>query len=194
MKKTAVVVPDFIVDVLGHPKVKRAAWTAVISLTLDLLILVFFWYPAARVHGEVQREISRYRQAREEASRARATVEIYAGLEKRVSVLESKWQEPVSQSDLIGSLGRLASRDKLKVVSQDFDLAATPGAGKFFKQNLSLDGSYPSLRRFLADLEGLPTLTVVKQARLERTGEKDGRLRANLQLSTYSKPLSEPRS
>ncbi|HXL73968.1 MAG TPA: GspMb/PilO family protein [bacterium] len=194
MKKVLAAVLDFIGEALGHPKVKRAAWAAAGLLTLDFLVLAFVWYPAAQVHFGLQREISRYHQAREDASRAEESAEIYANLEKRVKVLDVKWNYSVTQSDLIGSLGSLASKNRLKIVSQDFDAVSPQSGGNLFKQNLSLDGSYPALRHFLADLEALPTLTVVKQARLERAGVEGSQVRANLELATYSQSSAEPGS
>lgn len=158
------------------------------------MVLAFFWYPAAQVHYGLQREISRYHQAQEDASQAKETAEIYADLEKRVKVLDIKWNNSVTQSDLIGSLGKLASKNRLKIISQDFDAAAAKSDGNFFKQNLSLDGSYPALRHFLADLEVLPTLTIVKQACLERAGTEGSQVRANLELATYINTSAEPGS
>jgi hypothetical protein len=178
--------PVFFRYALLHPKVKRAALAASFFLVLDLVLLAVFWGPAAFRYYRLEKGIEDFRQAEKTTQQAREEAQLYGQLVKRVKVLESKWDTAVTQSGLIKSLTKLSAKNGLKVVSQDFDVAAARGGGRSFKQNLALVGTYTSLRRFLEDLENLPTLTVVQQARLERVGEAGGQVRAILQLCTYT--------
>jgi hypothetical protein len=172
---------------LRQPKVKRAAWAACLWLGLDLLVLALFWGPAAFQHHRLEKGIQDYRRSEREARQAVENSRRYEELVKRAANLEAKWETPVSQAGLIESLTRLCAKNGLRVVSQDFDVTPAKGGGQSFRQNLALVGSYSSLRRFLAGLEGLPSLTVVEQSRLERESEGASRIRASLQLSTFTK-------
>ncbi len=177
----------FILDAWKHPKVRRAAWAALAFALVDFLILAAFWMPAAWGHHRLKNAIDDYRSAKLEAAHAKETVESYDRLSRLSQTLETKWKTPVTQSGLVESLTRSAAKYRLKVLSQDFEVKSLAGSGTAFEQNLSLSGDYTSLRRFLDGLEDLPTLTVVRQARLDREGGAGGRVRATLLLLTYQK-------
>jgi hypothetical protein len=177
---------------LQHPKTKRAVWAGALFLAVDMLLLAALWAPAAYRHHQLEKAIADHREAVLEADRAQATSENYGRLVKRVRNLEAKWETPVTQSGMIEVLTKLASKDRLTVISQDFD-SASPKVGKSLEQSISLQGNYQALRRFLVDLENLKTLTLVEQARLERAGEGGNLLRAALKLCTFSRPASGKR-
>ncbi len=177
----------FILDAWKHRKVRRAAWAALAFALADFLILVFFWMPAAWGHHQLEKAIGDNRSARLEAAHARETTEAYERLSRLAGALEIKWKTPVTQAGLVESLTRSAARHRLRILSQDFEVKSLPEGGMAFEQNLSLAGDYASLREFLGGLDGLPTLTVVSQARLEREGAAGGEVRANLLLLTYQK-------
>jgi hypothetical protein len=185
--KTPATLLGFCRYALLQPKVKRAAWAACLWLALDLLVLALFWGPAAFQHYRLEKGIQDYRRAEREARQAAENSQQYGELVKRAAGLEAKWETPVTQAGLIESLTRLSAKNGLRVVSQDFDVPPAKGGGQSFRQNLALEGSYASLRHFLAGLEILPSLTVVEQSRLEREGEDASRVRASLQLSTFTK-------
>jgi Tfp pilus assembly protein PilO len=177
--------------VLLHPPLRMAAWAAAFFLALDLVVLVGFWGPAAFRHHWLEKSIGEYRRTEREMRQAGEYAGRYEQLVKKTDRLEAKWKNSATQADLIESLTRLSSKNKLKVVSQDFDVAPAKGGGQSLKQNLALVGNYTSIRHFLDDVESLPTLTVVEQARLERAGETGSKVRAILQLCTYIKPIGK---
>jgi Tfp pilus assembly protein PilO len=187
-------VRDFFIFALKHPKMKMAFGTALGLGALDLLVLAFFWWPSAYQHHQWVKKTDDCRREQLEAGRAQETALRYGKLSKRVRLLETKWETAATQSALIESINRLASKDGLRVVSQDFEMENAKSGGKSLKQGLSLTGSYGSLKQFLADLENLKTLTVVEQARLERAGEGGSRVQAVLKLRTFSRPVSGKRS
>lgn len=179
----------FLKDSWKHPKIRRAGWTALAAAGVDLLVLAFFWIPAAWGHHQMEQAIEGERHARIQAAQAAETAQAYDQLSRRAALLEAKWRTPVTQAGLVESLTQSAARHRLKVLSQDFDVKNLPDGGTAFEQNFSVSGDYPSLRRFLDGLENLPTLTVVRQARLEREGPVGSRVRAVLGLWTYQKKL-----
>ena len=174
-----------------HPKVRKALVTFLGFLAADLVLMVVLWAPAAIRHHQLKKGIGEYHRAQEEALSAQETAAHYQELVRSTGSLLGQWENPVNQSGLIQSLTRLAAKSELKIISQDFDTAVSKGGGHLFKQNLSLAGTYGELRRFLADIENLPNLTVVEQTRLERAGEGGSQLRAFLQLCTYNNSSGE---
>lgn len=178
---------DFFIYSLKHPKVRLAATAALSLAALNLALVAFYWVPSAWRHHQAASAIESLRRSRLEAEQAGDLFRRYQDLLKRAGVLEAKWKTPASQSSLVGALDRLAAKNGLKVLSQDFNAGTSKKGGTVLEENLSVVGAYPSLRHFLADLEGLKTLTVVEEARLERAEEEGGRVRAILKLSTFSR-------
>jgi hypothetical protein len=178
---------EFLPYALKHPQVRRAAGAAIGGVVLAFLMMALFWWPVAQVHHGLEKSIEHFRQAQRDTIRSNETALNYRQLLQRSGLLETRWATPVSESSLIESLGQLASQNQLKVLSQDF--VETPGkeGREVFQQNLSLNGTYPALRRFLSGLENLPTLTIIRQIRLERSEDKSARVRADIQLTTFAK-------
>jgi Tfp pilus assembly protein PilO len=177
---------NFFIFSFRHPKIQRAAWIALALWTADVLVLAFFWLPAALQYHQLESRIGGYRKAEQEAREAVAEAARYGQLESQTRALETKWGIPITQSGLIESLGTLASHLGLKIISQNFDPPVS-GGPRAFRQTITLMGSYSSLRRFLAGLEDLPTLTVVQQVQMERVGEDAAQIRATLRFSTFLK-------
>ncbi|MGH7739112.1 MAG: hypothetical protein ACREL1_03090 [bacterium] len=181
----------FLARVLNHQKVRRAVWAALIAGTVDLLLFCFFWMPAALDHHGLEKSIGGYRRAKLESEKSQETARVYEDLNRRSLLLSAKWKAPATQASLVESVTRIASRRHLKVLAQDFEMKKSPGGGTDFEQNLSLSGGYGALREFLDDLDNLPTLTLVRQARLERGSSLTGEMRATLLLSTYRQSSPE---
>lgn len=177
---------EFLPHAIRHPKVRMALRVLAGLCCLDLLVAAFFFCPAAWRHHQLAGGIAAYRNSQREAAEARQRALQYGELLQRVSVLEEKWKAPAAQSALISAVNRFASRNGLRVVSQDFESEKTKTGVESLNQEISLQGSYRALRGFLADLEDLGTLTVVEQTRLERAGQGGNSLRAVLKLRTFS--------
>ncbi len=184
-------IKDYSAAALKHPAVKRAAWALLGMAGLDLLLLAAFFGPAAWRHARLEDEIAGERRSRLEGMRGEETASDYARLSKAAMVLEGKWRRNADQAGLVESLGRLSAQCGLKVVSQDFIVTDSKGGGKIFKQNLSLAGGYPGLRKFLRGTDNLPNLTVVERARFERASDKGDGVRATLELWTFSHPAGK---
>lgn len=180
---------DFFLYSLKHPRVKRVVVVLTVLLVVDIFLLGVYWWPAAWHHHEIQKQIDDYISRKAEAQQVGEMAGLYTLLLKRVKTLESKLQTASTQSELIESLTRLASQNGLRIISQDFDTTKNNRAGfTSFKQNITLAGGYSSIRRYMIDLENLPTLTIVQQARLERAGDTNNQVRATFQLLTFEKP------
>jgi|GEM_PF-2184744 len=180
--------PGSIRTVLRHPKVRRVAWLALGLGAADLILLVFLFGPLALKHSRLVSAIAADRRSRLEALQAHENSANYGRLTQEVTGLESRWSRPANQSELVEAVSRLSARCGLKVISQDFNVSAPKGGGKVFKQDLSCLGDYDSFRRFFRELDSFPNLTVVEQVRLDRAGEKGDRVRASLELWTFSRP------
>lgn len=170
-----------------HPKVRRAGLAALAVALLDLVVLAFVWAPAAWDCRRLERNIFARRESRMEAQRALDTARAFGDLDRRARALQVKWETTVTQAELVESLTRAAAKRHLKVLSQDFEVKTLTDNGKVLEENLTLAGGYPALREFLEDVGNLSTLTVVRQARLEKGGPGGDGLRATLLLATYQR-------
>lgn len=191
MKDLLTEIRDYTRNALGHPKARRAFGAAAALLALDLLLAVLWWGPAAAQKHQFEKGIEDNRRAKLEALNIRDTTAQFEKLTQRINSLEARWNNPANQSGLIRSLTKLTRQCGLKVVSQDFDVVNSKGAGKSFKQHLSVSGTYPALRRFLSELDNLSSLTVAESTRMERAGEQGSQVRATLELCTYAKVSSQ---
>ena len=171
-----------------HPGVKRVVAVSAVLLAVDILLIGTFWGPVAWRHHELQKKVDDYRLRKRNDLLAQETADTYTRMMIRVKVLDGKLEKHSTQSELIESLSRLASRNRLRILSQDFDVTSKNNVGfSSFKQNVSLVGSYSSIRHYLTDLENLPTLTILQQARLERAREKGNQVRGVFELLTFEK-------
>lgn len=176
---------------LRHPKVKRAYGAASGFLTLAFVVFLFFFLPFAIHHHQLAGGIADYREAQWERDKAQEASKNFALVSQRAGVLEKQLGAHETQSSLVGLLSRLASKNGLKVVSQEFSGKESAGSGQTLTQDLTLQGSYPSLRSFLTGLENLPALTVVEEAHIERMGEGGRGIRVVLKLTTFQRHPGE---
>lgn len=181
----------FFTHALRHPKVKRASMAAAGFLALDLAVFLFFFLPFGFRHHQLKGGIEAYRDAQWEKDKAEENAKNFALVSQRTKTLEKQLGTRETQASLVGLLSRLASKNGLKVVSQDFSSKEGSGPDQTLTQDLTLQGSYPSLRSFLMGLESLPVLTVVEQAHIERLGEGNGHVRAVLRLTTFHRSAGE---
>lgn len=94
---------------------------------------------------------------------------------------------PLKQADLISELASLARRNRLAIVRQSFEKKQTEDGITTLRQQLQVVGRYRNLKKFLYGLQSLSTWTMVREARIEKTGKRPGTVSAILLLATYRK-------
>ncbi len=169
---------------LRHSQVRMAVRVSGVVWVLCLIVLIFS-IPVFYRHEKIQQELNSRIEERELMKRAGRVFGDYARMIERVNAIEKKWSASTGQAQLIQELNRLCARNDLKMISDDFEPERSGQAEDRLTQEVVVRGSYSDFRRFLLDVEGLPTLTVVTETRLESGGNKPGLVRATLRLVTY---------
>lgn len=178
----------FLWSAVRYPKVRWALAALALAGTLDAGVTAFAWAPAWIRHGRLEGELRRAREEEREAVEAEKAAHRYGNLAGRVRALTTRWEAPVGQAEVIRSLDDLAARCGLKILSRDFDVSGDEPreASPAFRQTLVVSGPYASVRRFMVGMEDLPTLTVVRQVRMDRREEGAGGVQATFLISTFA--------
>jgi Tfp pilus assembly protein PilO len=138
-----------------------------------------------RERVQLSGDISARRAAAIEATRADELSRAQRKAVAAMALFENKLGVKAGQADLIQGIARLAAQRGVRVVSQSFDEGRVQRGDAALFLELGLTGSYASLRRLLSDFATLPMWLEVVEARIERSGESGGQVRAQLRLLTY---------
>lgn len=169
-----------------HPSLQVSFYGCLILSGLLIVAAASFWWPAQREListqvsiEEKRRALVMHMQAGEIAQTYKTSLELVPHFEKRLGVT-------LSQSELVERLGKLASRQALRVLAQSFDQRADIEAREVLALELTLAGDYNGIRGFLSGLGELPVLLEVTEMRLERGRQGSGVLvQAQLRLAVY---------
>jgi Tfp pilus assembly protein PilO len=162
-----------------HP----AARFGIFFLLLSILILgasAAYWWPAEAARSRVEEETAQKRRALAQVRQAREVLDAYKAAATEVAVLEKKLDHAATQAQLVQNFSRLAKSRGVKIVGETYDDGRSGGAQGALSAELAVQGGYPALRNFLADLSGLPTWSEVQEVRLESlqgAPEQKGRVR-----------------
>lgn len=169
-----------------HPAIK-AALVSLLALLMVTGAAFGYWWPAEREHRSLIVQIETQRRAAVEALQAVEIARAYRSAKSATDTLERKLNASAGQADLVKSIERIAAMRRVRLVSQVYEEAKSKGEYSPLFLDIGLQGSYSSLREFLADLHTLPVWVEVQEMNLERSREHSGSVKAGLRLLTYRK-------
>jgi Tfp pilus assembly protein PilO len=155
------------------------------TLLVCLAIALIWWGPAKREQMNLQQGIDAHRAAVVDAARWAQVARAQYQAQKIVAQLEKKLEFRAGQADLIQGIARLASKRGVRVVSQSFDQGKGAGRDAPLYLEIGLTGDYGALRGLMGDFATLPMWIEVVEARIDRGGEGNAPLKAQLRLLTY---------
>lgn len=175
-----------------------------IVLLANLIVYAAIVYPLER---RVSSVTERTRAAEVELAAARAQFEQAAGMQtgrsQATEDLERFYTEvlPASFSDarrlVFPRLGQLASQVGLEIIGRSTDFETDPERTLTrVTFQVTLEGSYGAIRRFVHQMEHASEFLVIDQMTLAEDATEEGLLSVQLQLSTYfraGEPEAEPR-
>jgi Tfp pilus assembly protein PilO len=168
---------------LRHPWTRAGAWAFGAAL-LAAGAALGAWWPQERAHRALEEEIVAQRRALAQAKRVDELARAYVQARQEVAILDRKLAEAATQAQLVQSFARLARKHGVKIVAESYEEGR--GALPALAADLTVQGAYPALREFVADLAGLPTWSEVQELRIESargTELQKGRVR----VLTYRK-------
>ena len=170
-----------------HPLVKLGTVASLCSLLIVLSVGFGYWWPIERGYSELLRETETKRKEMVNSVRAADINRSYSYSAKQIEVLEKKLNVEAAQTDLVKHLSALAKKQNIKIISEMYEEGQAQKGYVPLHLDLNLQGSYSALRRFISDLQSLPTWTYVREGTLSGSQEGVGVLKAHLRLVTYRK-------
>lgn len=167
-----------------HPLVRTGRIAVFVSLTLALLVGTLFWWPAQREQAEAAAEVDAKRKMLMTAMHAKEIARAHALAAKQIDALERKLNADNVQASLVDRLAALASKHRIKIVSEVFEQGREQKGYVPLHLELNVQGGYAGLRGFLVGLQTLPTWTYVQEGAIT-ADQTRGVLKARLRLITY---------
>lgn len=170
---------------MRHPRLRLACYASGATLVLGIGVVAGYWWPAARAHASLQRDIATARQAVVAAMSAHEVKQAYEEAAKALPAIEQKLSRGREQSDVVDQLNRLARRRGIRIVSESYEEGKAKTAYVPLYLDLVLQGSYAEMRRFLTDVATLSAWGEIQEARVEGMREHPGAVKAHLRLVLY---------
>lgn len=171
---------------LRHPIVRASIIANLVVWGIILITLVAYWRPAERQTNNLTKTIEQKRRETRNAIYAENVAQAYAKSAKEVVALEKKLNIDAAQASLVKNLGLLAKKENAKILSEAYEEGKEQGDYIPLHLQLTLQGNYISLRKFILGLETLPTWSMVQEVTLSRESENGNEnIKAYLRLITY---------
>jgi Tfp pilus assembly protein PilO len=177
-----------------HPALVRWAWIGGVTGLVCALIVAIVWAPVWIESRQWQGALDARRQQLLDARQRVALAAAVQQAAKSVESIDRKLNAPAVQVTLVSQVGRIARERGVRVLAASFEDGKPQAGYQPLQHELTVEGSYPALRRFLADLYQMPTFTLEREAVLVPVSEGAGVLRMQLRLTTYRRPGGGGRS
>lgn len=167
-----------------HSGMRAGLWVLAAACGALGLIAVFLWWPAQHAHEEA---LARVESLRREIVLARQSGEIARAFEKArasIPLIRKKLESSTGQAQLVDSLGQLARRSGLQLLSESYEDGRINGMYQPLVIDIAVKGTYGSLRTFLAGLPALPLWGELQEIKLERAREGNA-LKGQLRLVLF---------
>jgi Tfp pilus assembly protein PilO len=171
---------------LRNPRVRTGMLVCGTAMLVMLLVSASYWWPAWNAATTLKTEIEKKRRQTVEASYSVQLAQSSRRAEQHVAQIEKKLDASSTQVTLVQNLATLARRHDVKILSEAYEEGKAKDGYKPFVHELTLQGGYAELRRFLVALQELPTFTVVQDAVMSRAGNA-AVIKAQLRMHTYRK-------
>lgn len=167
-----------------HPQVRRAFG---VFLACGVVTLVAFLsgLPALRESRAIESALAaRYDEAARERGHA-ALVRAVRQATLDVEAIEKKLATRAVQTALVNQLNAIARRHGVRVVNSSYEESKGGDGNRMLLHELTAEGEYAALRKFVTDLRTLSTFTVIREASFTAPGGHASLLTARFRLATY---------
>jgi Tfp pilus assembly protein PilO len=180
---------------LRHPWARLGTLISAV-LALAVAGLCLNWWPdnARRMRLEEAIETQRLEIARQHGDLD--LLAAYVRARTDVEALETKLDYAATQAQQVSDVAQLARKQGVTVLSQSYEMRAPKESNDTAKEapalntELVVQGSYRSLRNFIALVPSLPSLTQVQEVVLERAREAN-LVKGRIRLVTYRRDTTK---
>lgn len=172
---------------LRHPLVRLGIIAGIIAIGLVLVVGAALWWPARSEVHTLRDEIDVTRRQAVERLYGAQLAQEYERTEQQIVALETKLNTQTVQVSLLNHLSQLAKKHRVRILSESYEEGKIQSGYAPLYHEITLQGTYPRVRRFLLDIRSLPTLSLVQEAALNRGDGRGRSIKAQLRIVTYRK-------
>lgn len=178
----------FISYIMKHPENRVQVPVVAAALAIFTGIFLFFWMPEFFYISGMANRIKALEENIKKVSSDRQAAVLYTGLSDESAWIEKRISTGAGEGDILMNVNSIARQAGMKLSVENAAKENEPPAGyEVGSQSLVLTGSYGGLRRFIYNLETMDVLTVLRKARVERTGKEPGNIKAWIELVYYKR-------
>lgn len=167
---------------LKHPAARIGSAVGICA-AVALIIAVFLWWPAHRVHQQLTEQIVAAQHGLQSAQQTQELVQVYAEALHDVPLMEQKMKTAINQTQIVDGLDRLARQSSILIVDQSYTERHGQSKGDLAIE-LAVEGQYEALRNFLHGLQSLPIWIELQEVQLAQTG-KNNLIKGKLRIISF---------
>ncbi len=170
---------------LAVPYVRQAVLLAIVIGVLLGLVETNYRAPLMAEHAKETSAFERLRTRVGELTARIDSIETYDDMEARLATVTARFEAGVDRSGVVERLTQLSTASGTRIIHGANTFGRPRGTIIPVEQDLTIEGPYSALAKFLTGLEMLETLTLLRT--VEISANPDGSLiRAKLKLVTLS--------
>lgn len=155
--------------------------------TLLTVLWLGLWAPMQAKYERFNREGLSLRQDLMTSRNRIAMTDQAATTEAALAKLDAKRAKPTTQADLIAEIGILVQRSDVAILHSDNLLEQQADGISWFRQDITIEGSYAAIRYFLQLAGSTDHLTLIEQVDWV-TGKANAAQKARIRLATLFGP------
>lgn len=171
---------------LAVPYVRQGAFLLLIALAVLAYVEVEWRGPLAREHAAAETRFRTLQQDVAELSARIESVETFDAMRDQLAEVTLRFEADVDRSGVVERLTALSSDAGTRIIHGANTFGRPRGDVIPVEQDMTVEGPYVALARFLTELEQVETLTLLRS--VEMAANPDGSLvRAKIKLVTLSR-------
>ena len=156
----------------------------VFSIALLSFVVINQWYPENIRHQALQSEVSTIREDIIHIIRLNEFAKDYTELKQDLKSYKARLETPVSQSDLAENLYKIASKNKITVLSES-NKRKSKDTIEITMKSLLVEGKYRNIRKYIYDLNRLKSMAFINRVEIKNK-KKSHKVKASVQFVIYS--------
>lgn len=171
---------------LAVPHVRQGAFLLIAALAALAVVQIEWRGPLTREHAAAETRFRTLQQDVGELASRIESVETFDAMQDQLAEVTLRFEADVDRSGVVERLTALSSEAGTRIIHGANTFGRPRGDVIPVEQDLTVEGSYVALARFLTELEKVESLTLLRS--VEMAANPDGSLvRAKIKLVTLSR-------
>ena len=175
---------------LGVPLIQRAVWLILFGTALLAATEAWFWSPIRDAHTRTKARVIALQTEKATLEARLKAEESYAQTAELLDQIDARLTADIDRSAVVERLTGISAEAGTRIIHGANSFGRPRGSVRPVLQDLTVEGSYAQVGRFLNALPGLETLTLLRSA--EFSANPDGTLvRVQMKLVSLSEGIEE---